>query len=296
MSIGGGRLPGQTRGPVPQRIAPTGPTGPVPTGGLLPKDGMRARRFARSRTIMALILREMSTRYGRSPGGYIWAILDPLGTTLLLALAFSLLMSSPPLGVSFTLFKATGMMPFNAYSNIWTSTSHAISFSKPLLRYPGVGWLDALLARLILNTLTSAVVMLLIFTGILMFEETQSVLDLPVIFLAFTLAVSFGFAIGCVNIYFFMRFPAWEHTWNILNRPMFLASGILFVYESMPKLAQDLLWWNPLVHIIGLMRTGFYPMYYAPWVSVPYVMACTVVPLVIGLMMMRRHHIDLLNI
>ena len=32
------------------------------------------RRFATARTIMALILREMSTRYGRTPGGYLWTV------------------------------------------------------------------------------------------------------------------------------------------------------------------------------------------------------------------------------
>ena len=31
-------------------------------------------RFATLRTITALILREMATTYGRSPGGYVWAI------------------------------------------------------------------------------------------------------------------------------------------------------------------------------------------------------------------------------
>ena len=36
------------------------------------------RRFASFRAIGALILREMATSYGRSPGGYIWAILEPV--------------------------------------------------------------------------------------------------------------------------------------------------------------------------------------------------------------------------
>lgn len=256
---------------------------------------MRARRFARTRTIIALMLREMSTRYGRSPGGYIWAILDPLGTTLLLAIAFSLLMHSPPLGASFILFKATGMMPFNVYGNIWGVTSHAIGFSRPLLRYPGVGWLDAVLARLILNTLTSALVTLIIFVGILSFQDTRTVLDFQSILLSMTLAVMFGFGVGCANSYLFARFPAWEHTWNILNRPMFLASGILFVFEDMPKIAQNILWYNPLVHIIALMRRGFYPMYYADWVSVPYVLTWALVPMVFGLLLLRRHHVDMLN-
>lgn len=287
---------------------PTGETskdlrGPAATGG----DGARPRsaltdrrpqvlRYRAFRAITALMLREMSTRYGRSPGGYIWAVLDPLGTILLLSLAMSFLVTIPPLGVSFVLFKATGMMPFGMYGSLSGAASSAISFSRPLLRYPGVTWIDALLARVVMNFLTTLLVAVLIFGGILLWSDTRTLLDLPKILLAITLAALFGTGIGVCNIFFFMRFPAWEHTWAILNRPMLLASGVLFLYETMPRMVQEVLWYNPLVHIISLMREGFYPMYHADWVSVPFVLISALVPLAAGLLLVRHHHVDLLNL
>ncbi|MDJ0823602.1 MAG: sugar ABC transporter permease, partial [Paracoccaceae bacterium] len=48
---------------------------PPPT--LPPRPAYRRRRFATARAVMALMLREMSTSFGRSPGGYLWAILEP---------------------------------------------------------------------------------------------------------------------------------------------------------------------------------------------------------------------------
>lgn len=60
--------------------------------------------FATSmRSVSALMLREMSTRYGRTPGGYIWAILEPLGMIIILGLAFALLVRVPAMGTSFLL-------------------------------------------------------------------------------------------------------------------------------------------------------------------------------------------------
>ena len=56
------------------------------------------------RTILALILREMSTTYGRSAGGYIWAVLEPAAGIALLAFAFSLALRAPSLGTNFALF------------------------------------------------------------------------------------------------------------------------------------------------------------------------------------------------
>lgn len=259
----------------------------------LPDRGPRPR--AAVRTVVALMLREMSTRYGRSPGGYIWAVVEPLAGILVLSIAFALLMRSPPLGTSFVLFKATGMMPFMLYMAVSGSIGHALIFSRPLLYYPGVTWLDAIVARFVLNTLTSVLVTYLILTGILVWTGTRTVLDMGDIGTAVGLAALLGLGVGVMNCYLFLAFPVWEQAWAILNRPMFLISGILFIYEDLPKVAQDLLWWNPLMHISGLMRAGFYPMYYASYVSLLYVLSCALVPLVAGLLLLHRHHLDLLN-
>ena len=104
-------------------------------------------RFSLIRNILALMLREMSTRYGRTPGGYIWGVVEPLAAILFLAIGFSLLLRSPSLGTSFLLFYATGYVVFNLYQVISATTSQAIGYSKPLLMFPAVNWFDALVAR-----------------------------------------------------------------------------------------------------------------------------------------------------
>ncbi len=263
---------------------------------LTPKDSLRARRFASLRTIAALMLREMSTRYGRSPGGYIWAILEPLGMTIMLAIAFSLLLRSPPLGTSFILFKATGLLPFMLYSTVAAMVGRAIQFSRPLLFYPGVTWLDAILARFALNALTTVLASYLILTGILWYTDTRTVIDMGPVALSMSLAAMLGLGVGCLNCYLFLQYPLWEQAWGILTRPLLIASGVLFLFEDMPRLARDILWYNPLVHVTGLMRVGFYPIYYGDYISVLYVLVWALVPLVLGLMLLRRHHKTLLNL
>lgn len=94
------------------------------------------RRFATTRTIMALLLREMTTRYGRSPGGYVWALLEPIGAIMIFAVGFSLLFKNPPLGSSFILFFATGFLPFNLYQNISVMVARALVFFAPPVVLP----------------------------------------------------------------------------------------------------------------------------------------------------------------
>lgn len=252
--------------------------------------------LAAARTIIALILREMSTRYGRTPGGYIWAILEPMGTILILAAGFSMLVRAPALGHSFLLFYATGYLPFALYQGVALTVARALTFSRPLLLYPAVTWADALIARFVLNALTGVMVACLILAAILALSDTRSVLEIGPILTAFALAAGVGLGMGTLNCLLTGLFPAWEVIWSILTRPLFLASGALFLFESVPRAVQAVLWFNPLLHIAGIMRAGFYPMYHPGYVSVIYVVVFALSTLALGLVLLHRYHKDILTI
>lgn len=249
----------------------------------------------RWRTIAALVLREMQSRYGRSPGGYIWAIFEPLGMILIMAIAFSLLLRSPSLGNSFLLFYATGFLPYNMYSGLARTTASALSFSRALMSYPVVIWLDAVMGRVLLNSLTGLLVSFIIMTSILVIVDTNTLIDFSPIIVAYTLTIMLGVGVGLVNCVLIAFFPIWSTAWGIINRPLFIASGVIVIYEDMPTVAQNILWYNPLMHVTGIMRTGFYPMYAPQYVSVTYVLSVALVLLALGFMLMRRFNIQILK-
>ena len=247
------------------------------------------------RSVAALMLREMTTRYGRTPGGYAWAVLEPLGMIILLAFAWSLLARAPALGVSHLLFKATGFLVLHTFTQLGSHVGKALSFSKPLLRYPRVTWVDAIAARFVLNTLVIYTVTFLIIAGIILYEDIDTLLRWGPIFAAMGLAAALGLGVGCLNAFLFLRFPVWLHIWAILTRPLFIISGVIILYEDMPPLAQQVLWFNPVLHLTGLMRDGFYPLYRPDYISFVFVGLCIILPMVTGLLLLRRHHRSLLN-
>lgn len=267
------------------------PPPPMPPSRAAPGQPLMALR-----AIAALVLREMSTRYGRTPGGYLWALLEPLGMIVILGFVWSLLARAPSLGTSFLLFKATGFMVLQMFTVLSGNVGRAISFSKPLLFYPRVTWLDAILARFVLNALVVALVTLIILTGIIIYDDVRSVLDWGRILLAMALAALLGLGVGCLNCYLFLRFPVWDQIWSILTRPLFLISGVIFLYEEIPPMAQAILWYNPVLHLTGIMRDGFYPLYRPDYISLVYVGLCVVVPMTVGLLLLRQYHRDLLNL
>ena len=253
-------------------------------------------RFATPRTITALILREMSSTYGRSPGGYLWAVAEPAAGIVLLTAIFSLVgFRVPPLGTNFAIFYATGILPFMLYSDVSGKVSQSLRFSKKLMAYPRVTFMDALLARYLLNLSTQFLVSYVIFSTILFFNETRTALDFGKILTSFAMAGSLAAGVGVMNCYLTTRFQVWSRIWAISNRPMFIISSIFFLFESVPDQYAYYLWYNPLVHIIGKMRSAFYPYYDAPYVSVTYVFGLSIILTAFGLVLLKKYHRDILN-
>ncbi|NAZ38187.1 ABC transporter permease [Rubellimicrobium sp. CFH 75288] len=276
----------------PWRDAEDGPGGGPEDGAPAPgfSVSLPPPRFRTLRTIGALVLREMAATYGRSPGGYIWAILQPLGIIAILSLAFSLLIRSPPLGTSFVFFYATGYLPFDIYSTQASKTANTLRVLRSLLNYPAVTWLDAILARFLLNLLTDIAVAAILFTGIIWALGIPVMIDMRPIIEGVLLAALGGLGIGLVNALLGGIWPIWAILWGIVTRPLFIASGVLFLYEDLPATVRDILWWNPLVHVIALVRSGFYPTYDASFVSIPYCAAVALILVMTGLLFMRSYY------
>lgn len=256
----------------------------------LPAAKLKPPSFGVFRTVMALLLREMESTYGRSPGGYLWAILQPVGMIMLLAFAFSMLLRAPPMGTSFIFFFATGFLPFDIYGSIASKVSSGLSYSRPLLAYPSVTWLDALLARLILSFLTSVTVFCIVIGGVMMVVETRATLDIIPVLQSITMAALIGFGVGLLNCLLFGLWPVWRIIWAIVTRPLFLASGVILLYENVPASVQKILWWNPLIHVTGLMRDGFFPTYDGPHISLVYGYGCGLTLTALGLLFLRAHY------
>ncbi|MFC0342487.1 ABC transporter permease [Paracoccus niistensis] len=275
----------------PQSLKPTrGPAG----NAQAPSNGL----FRMVRTVVALILREIATTYGRSPGGYIWALADPILGVALLTLVFQYALgnTSPPIGSSFPLFYASGYIPFVMYNDINNKMAQSLRYSRPLLAYPAVTFIDALIARLILNSMLHVVVFIVIVSGIAIIQGIPMVLDVSVVLHALALTALLGAGIGTLNCFLVMRFPVWERAWSILNRPLFLMSGIFFTYELMPKIVKDVLWWNPILHLVGLMRHGIYGVYRADYVSEGYILTVSLITILSGLLLLWRRYRALLEL
>lgn len=246
------------------------------------------------RAIGALMLREMSTTYGRSSMGYFWALAEPIGGIAFLTVIFSLALRSPSIGDSFALYYATGMLPMQLFTQTSNKTAASIKFSKALLGYPRVTFVDAIIARITLNSLTHFVISFVLIGGMVIVSPSFVFLNVPQMALAFMMAVSLALGFGMMNCFLFWRLPVWKQLWGILTRPLFLISGVLYNFEDLPQNAQDILWYNPVVHVIGQMRMGVFATYEPTYISYIYVFGLSITFTALGLVLLKRYYNDIM--
>ncbi|MGR3617179.1 MAG: ABC transporter permease [Paracoccaceae bacterium] len=249
----------------------------------------KSPKFRSARAILALILREMESTYGRSVGGYLWVILEPAAGIAIMSLIFGLILQAPPLGTSFPFFFATGILPFLFYTTVSTKIGQAIRFSRPLLAYPALNVADAVLARFLLNSTSQIVVMVIVLVGITGFQNLQLAIDWPELFIALAMLVSLTGAIGVLTCFLGSAFPVWTQIWAVLSRPLFILSGVLFLPENVPIAYREVFLLNPLAHVISQFRSAFYPTYHAQNVDPIYVFLLSLCIGTFGLFLLLRN-------
>lgn len=212
------------------------------------------------RSIHALILREVSASNGRAGLGFLWAVAEPVLGIALLCVAIAAFFDQPPLGRDFALFYATGILPFLFVLDVSGRLAEGLRYARPMLLFPRVSSMDVLLARWALHVLLHLVVWALVFGG-LMLIGTGLRFPLFDLLMPVALAALLAFGFGCFSCCLGGLWPAWPRIWSVLAKPVFLVSGVFFLPDGFEAGVRDLVMWNPLAHVLVLVRGAVYPEY-----------------------------------
>ncbi|WP_342242677.1 ABC transporter permease [Ensifer sp. OTU672] len=235
------------------------------------------------RVVSALIVREMSTKFGSKPGGYVWALIEPIGYIAMMTLIFSAIAHAPALGTSFVLFFATGYLGFQIYNAKVSFLGSAVRANKTLLSYPNVAPIDTVYARFILQMMTSTLVAMIVFTGIFLTFHNVPEINWAKLIEAEIYGGALALGVGMFNSVLFVRYALYEQLYGIFMRPMFMVSGVFFLPDSIPHPYREYLLYNPLCHLIMLFRSGFYPEYRAVGLDITYLATFSAIVLFIGM-------------
>ena len=204
-------------------------------------------------------MRETLSRYGDHKLGFMWAIIEPLVFISLFAAFMVFMQSDNPGGMPLVPFMISGFVPFFMFRNTMNELRGAVFANRSLLGFPQVTIFDAIIARVLLES----AVMLFVFGFLvgmahLIGFEIRIENPLGVLMVCLSLLL-LGTGIGFLLATLSPIIPSTGQLSTILfGRPLFMTSGLFFIADSVPEPAQTWLLYNPLLHLLELMRSYFF--------------------------------------
>lgn len=239
--------------------------------------------------VMAVILRELQTRFGDYRLGYAWAILEPLSYVAIFMVIKIFIGRLAPAGVDFVVFLVVGIMPWLLFSHSISRCFDALKSNRRLFVYRFMVPFDIILGRVLLETFVFFITYAVLIAGLIWWGKEVSIDDpLGLLFICFLTAVlSLGLAIWA-SIFCGM-YPDVQKFLRIPMRFLFFTSGVFYSIDKIPSEYQIYLVWNPVLHAIQLSRVEFFSALNETVASLEFLIYFSIGSLWLGLLSYRAY-------
>ncbi|WP_210162195.1 ABC transporter permease [Methyloferula stellata] len=242
---------------------------------------------AQWRVLVALMLRDLKTRFFGTEWGFLLAIGWPLSHILILLVINSQLGRAAPYGDSAALWFATGIIPFMAFNYMSRFIMMGILLNKPLLLFPTVKITDILFARAIVEVLSAGLVILIVLVIFWALGIDFMPIDIVQASFALLAMMLLGLGFGVINAIIAAALPFWMTGYALCMIVFWMSSGILFVPEALPAFAREWLAYLPYLQGVEWMRSAYYEGYGASILDKTYLLSWGVATLFTGLALER---------
>lgn len=240
------------------------------------------------RAIMALLLRELKTRFGKYQLGYAWAFIEPLGTIAVIYAVLKAFSGAAYPGISLPVFLGVGAIINSLFVEITNRSIKAIEANSTLFNYRPIRPIDTVIARMLLETILHMSVFTVLAGLFWFFGGDVEVHDLPTLLLVFFLLAMLACGIGILYMLVTDAYSDADKVLPMLNRPLFFISGVFFSVKNIPPEYGALFLWNPLFHAIELTRGAVASSYHVEGVSLTYLAMCAMGSLTFAMALYHR--------
>ena len=204
--------------------------------------------------IYALLLRELSSRFGRSRGGFVWVLVEPIAHLLVPVVTFGFIRQRLVPGVEYPVFLVYGFLPFLLFKTVCLQIVDGVNAAQGLLSYRQVLLMDVFVARALAHAVIQAIVFTVVLAGLALLG--YDVLPARPLELAGVLALTIllAFGLGVVFAALASLVPDARPVIHVIFMPLYFISGILFPVTRLPDDWVRLLSINPVLHLVELSQ------------------------------------------
>jgi capsular polysaccharide transport system permease protein len=248
----------------------------------------RAGWAVQVRVIHALMIRELTTRFGRENIGFLWIMVEPLLFAVLVGIIWRLSKGPEEHGMSVIAFVVSGYIPITVFRHCVARSVAVFTANGSLLYHRQVKVLDFILVRFIIELLGSMMAYVFIAAILMYFGEFPVPRDLGLFLAGWFVYALFCFSVALIIAPLSEMSEALEKFVPVTTYIMIPFSGLFYMASWMTPNIREYILWSPFVNGMEMMRKGIWgdqiTAYYNVWNPI----ACTVVAATIGLALCRH--------
>jgi lipopolysaccharide transport system permease protein len=210
--------------------------------------------------IADLAKRDFTERYSGSVLGFAWSFIYPLINILIYMIIFGNLMGARLPGMTsmwgYGIYLISGIVPWTAFANTVTRSSTVFLDKKNIITKIHLD-LPTLPLFIVISETITFIVTLLIFLGILLFTGFSFSPYLAFIPVIYFIQQLFAYALGLFLAMFVVFLKDLREVVTIGFQIWFWFTPIVYVFEILPPLAQQILFWNPALAFISAYHDVF---------------------------------------
>lgn len=251
-------------------------------------DKLREGWRIQVRVIKALMIRELTTRFGRENIGFLWIVAEPLLFAGLVAILWRVLKGPEEHGVGVVAFVVSGYIPLTLFRHSVSKCVSMFVANGSLMYHRQIKVVDFILVRFLIEMIGGMMAYFLIACVLYMFDLFPAPASLGFMiggWLAYCMfTLSFCFVIAPLS----EMSDVLEKFIPVLTYIMIPMSGTFYVLDWLTPAARDYLIYSPPVVAMELMRYGIFGDSIKPYYQWSTVLWFSMVCTVVGLVLCRR--------
>lgn len=239
------------------------------------------------RVLKALMLRELTTRFGRENIGFLWIMLEPLLFAVLVGLLWRVMKGPIEYGVDIVAFVVSGYIPLVLFRSSVSRAVSSFTANSGLMYHRQIKVLDIILVRFTLELIGHMMAYLIVAMTLGTFGMFPVPYDIGFMILGWFYFSSFTLAVTLVIAASSEMSEMVEKFVPVSTYLMIPFSGTFYLVSFLYPSAAEVVLWSPPVHAMEMMRHGLFGPSIDAKFDLIYLWKFTLPCLALGLLMCR---------
>lgn len=210
------------------------------------------------RVIGALMLRELTTRFGRENIGFLWIMIEPLLFAVFVGLMWRMMKGPVEHGVDIIVFVVSGYIPLVLFRSSVTRAVSSFSVNGSLMYHRQIKILDLILVRFLVELIGHMMAYLFIAVVLWVLGLFPIPYDIGFLMLGWAYYALFTFAVTLVVAPLSEMSEVVEKVIPVTTYLMVPFSGAFFLVNLLHGNAAAVVLFSPPVHGMEMMRYGIF--------------------------------------